>query len=684
MAASYPIVESSSERLRRDAAPARTPAQQTRRRSLTLWKKVAFAGSMTIAVLVGLELVLWACGVQPAYHRSDPYAGFTPQVPHFVIASDERGQDLVTVAPNKRESLNEQSFPRRKPPGTYRIVCVGGSATYGRPFFDHTSFAGWLRAFFPKADQARKWEVINAGAISYASYRVKGVMAELAQFEPDLFIAYMGNNEFLEQRTYAGVIDTPSLLRDAAGLASRTRLASVSQSAFEFVGILPPPSAEKTNGVGEEVTRRAVYAVGPEAYSRDESFKRQVLAHYEASLYAMVDIASAANARLLFVTELSNLRDFAPFKSENRPGLSPEQLRAWQAAYQRGRDFVKSGKFEDAVKAFDKAASIDDRHADLMFRKGQALLALGRDQDASASFVRAREEDICPLRAQTATRDVMHRVASARGVPLLDFDVLAASRAEHKIPGDDLLADHVHLKIPASRMLALDILGELVSEKIVTLTPGWGPDSIEKITAEVEAGIDGPRYAHELYTLSRLFDSLGQPEQALKRVEEGIKMSGGDVEGFCLAALYQEKMGQIEAAISRFQQALAIQPGAPQAEEGLGVLLLNQGETQAAIGHLERAAQAAPESPSVCNRLGVAYAKLGRFDLAVRQLTRASQLQPNDAPIRTNLGLAEERRGNRREAIVHYGEALRINPEFSEARMGLNRLTSNPARPKQP
>jgi hypothetical protein len=179
------------------------------RRDLPLGKKLAFAVPTALGILVALELALWACGVKPAYHHHDPYAGFTPQVPHFQIESNARGEEVVTVVPNKRESLHDQTFPRHKQPGTYRIVCLGGSAAYGRPFWDHTSFAGWLRALLPKADPSRKWEVINAGAISYAGYRVKGLMAELAQYEPDLFIAYMGHNEFLERRPYASVFETP-------------------------------------------------------------------------------------------------------------------------------------------------------------------------------------------------------------------------------------------------------------------------------------------------------------------------------------------------------------------------------------------------------------------------------------------------------------------------------------------
>ena len=163
-----------------------------------------------MGLLVLAELVLWAGGVRPAYFRRDPYAGFTPNVRHFQEEAEPGGNSMVTIVPSKRETLNPIRFPARKPPGTFRIVCLGGSATYGRPFFDHTSFAGWLRALLPRADSSRKWEVINAGAISYASYRVKGIMAELAEYQPDLFIAYMGHNEFLERRTYAGVLQAPA------------------------------------------------------------------------------------------------------------------------------------------------------------------------------------------------------------------------------------------------------------------------------------------------------------------------------------------------------------------------------------------------------------------------------------------------------------------------------------------
>ncbi len=599
-----------AESPRNGSVPSPAPSRSSSCFNLRAWKKGAFAVSLSLGFLATVEVVLWACGVKPAYYSRDPYAGFTPQVPHFRVEADGAGQEVVTLVPSKRESLNGQRFLRHKPKGTYRIACLGGSATYGRPFFDHTSFAGWLRALLPKADPSRRWEVINAGAISYASYRIRGLMAELASFEPDLFIVYTGENEFLERRTYASVFETPGLLRNAAGLASRLRIATVTQRGLELAGLLRPIETIRSTGLHEEVVRIPVYAVGPEAYTRDETFQREVLSHFEASLNATVDLAAETKARLLFVTPLSNLRDFAPFKSENRSGLTALQLRAWRVAYEKGRKLARNNQTAEADQQFDAALAIDDRHADLLYRKGQALLALGKDKEARDYLIRARDADICPLRALTATLDTMRKVAAQRGVELLDFEGLATPRASHQIPGEELLADHVHLQIAGSKMLALEILDQLAREKIVSLSADWGPEAIAAVTAQVEAGIEGPRYAHELYSLSLLLDALGQTEQALKRVEEGLELSKGDADGLCLAGRYSRKLGSPQVAADFFQKALARQPGAACAEEGLGGLLLDQGNLQPALERLSAAAREAPESPSVTNLLGVAHARL--------------------------------------------------------------------------
>ena len=66
---------------------------ESRRRlppGLPRWKKLSFALLTAIVILVVVELALRALGVSPAYDRRDPYAGFTPQVPHFQVEEDWR------------------------------------------------------------------------------------------------------------------------------------------------------------------------------------------------------------------------------------------------------------------------------------------------------------------------------------------------------------------------------------------------------------------------------------------------------------------------------------------------------------------------------------------------------------------------------------------------------------------
>lgn len=159
-----------------------------------------------------LEFGLRWTGLQPITQQGDPFVGFSRQIPLFeqvegatdgdgpqpLDGQDARARDTayLQTAYGKLVWFNPQSFPKRKPEGTRRIFCMGGSTTYGRPFADSTSYCGWLRRFLPLVDPSQEWEVINAGGVSYASYRVAALMEELAQYEPDLFIVLSAHNEF--------------------------------------------------------------------------------------------------------------------------------------------------------------------------------------------------------------------------------------------------------------------------------------------------------------------------------------------------------------------------------------------------------------------------------------------------------------------------------------------------------
>ena len=126
-------------------------------RRIPVWKKGAFALAVLTVFFVLLEMFLFVGGVQSIRYEDDPYVGFTSYFPLFVDQTDVQGQTTMVTADNKIHLFVRQQFSRHKDPDTFRIFCMGGSTTYGRPYGDSTSFCGWLRELLPEADSSRNW-----------------------------------------------------------------------------------------------------------------------------------------------------------------------------------------------------------------------------------------------------------------------------------------------------------------------------------------------------------------------------------------------------------------------------------------------------------------------------------------------------------------------------------------------
>ena len=152
-------------------------------------KNIAFSLIIVTGFFGVLEMTLALFGVTPDLLTEDPLVGFAENIPQFTETTRTDGSVIMATANNKRGLFNYQKFPKQKESNSYRIFCMGGSTTYGRPYTDRVSFCGWLREYLKATDPSRNWEVVNAGGISFASYRVAKLMNELRNYQPDLFIA---------------------------------------------------------------------------------------------------------------------------------------------------------------------------------------------------------------------------------------------------------------------------------------------------------------------------------------------------------------------------------------------------------------------------------------------------------------------------------------------------------------
>ncbi len=271
--------------------------------------------------------------------------------------------------------------------------------------------------------------------------------------------------------------------------------------------------------------------------------------------------------------------------------------------------------------------------------------ALNRVDNAQRSLERAREEDVCPLRAPRGLAEIVRRVADRRGIALVDFDLAIRNdcleKHGHTAVGREYFLDHVHLTIGANRMLALSILEEMVRVGLARRNPAWNEADIEELTARVESRIDVRAHAEALRNLARVLWWAGKRDEAGPLALQALEQIPADPDALIVAAAYLRRKDRRREALEYFCQALTQRP------------------FDAAAYHFA----------------GVEWFELGELERAQRHLRRALELLPEDAELHCQLGEILLASGQRQDAISRYTEALRIAPGYRDAKDGIQKAS---------
>ncbi len=599
------------------------------------------AFSLIIAAVVVffglLEGGLALFGVAPVVQKEDPFVGFTGNVPLFVESLAPNGLKILKTAPNKLTHFNQQMFVEKKAPDTYRIFCLGGSTTYGRPYNDKTSFPGWLRELLPEVQKSIDWEVINVGGISYASYRVARLMEDLVQYQPDLFIIYTGQNEFLEERTYRDLKKMPEAVRTAVGWLARTRTWAALNTLLDRFGALPKQAPSESTQLAAEVDTILEHSTGPKQYQRDDPLRDDVLEHFRVSLERMVGIAREAGAEVIFVTPASNLKDCSPFKSEHTAGLDRADQERSQALLADALRQTANNDLTEALQALDQAIGMDPRHAELHYRRGKVLFAMGRHDEALTAFKRASDEDVCPLRALTSMPGIVAAVAREHNLPLVDFVELLEQQAMaekgHRIPGEEFFLDHVHPTVDGHKRLAVALTKTMIDAGIVLPDKGLSEAKIAAVDARIKSRIDRNLQAQSLINLAKVMQWAGKFEDAERLASQGLSAARGNPQLTSLASNVLIKLskreGNSEQAYQYIDDALVADPWSPMVHYQLGMSLIRDKDSQKGASHL-LLATAFWDVSQTNSVLGLALNQRGRYELAYPYLRKALQQNPGD------------------------------------------------------
>ncbi len=422
-------------------------------------KSISFAAILSllplIVPLLALEGLVRAVGWQIS---DDPYIHFGRVTSFF---EDEVFDGVAHKEVKSRELYRERDvfFPTQKVTGTFRIFCIGSSASAGWPHPKEEIYSEYLESALELAYPSREFEVLNVSADAYAAYRNRLIFREILAFQPDLIIIYTGNNEFLEPRLYS---TRPRWYDPLAALAKRSRAYELIRGSTLSSKWFPENtfSAQSRGGIAYEQWSKIEEL--PLVLHTDPDQLEKVVEHYEFSITSMLQTAKDKGIPIILLTVPVNLRDWQPNVSV--VSAQGDQEKAWRKEYLAGRAALLKTDAKLAVEALTRAAGLDGGHAATHYYLGRAFEADGRMDEAYASYDRARDLDANPFRAISRFNAIIRRTGkSFDNVKVVDMEAHFRAASHPHAPGFDLFVDYVHPSKKGNLLVAKTVYDTIVA-----------------------------------------------------------------------------------------------------------------------------------------------------------------------------------------------------------------------------
>jgi protein O-mannosyl-transferase len=133
------------------------------------------------------------------------------------------------------------------------------------------------------------------------------------------------------------------------------------------------------------------------------------------------------------------------------------------------------------------------------------------------------------------------------------------------------------------------------------------------------------------------------------------------------------KAGDLTGAERHHREAIRIKPAFKQAYNGLGYLLMIQGKQDEAGDLLEKALQIDPAYVQAMKNLGDVRMRQGRIEKAIPLYLKALEYEEEDPELLNNYGVALFFKGEVDEAVLKFRTAVRLKPDYAEARENLQK-----------
>lgn len=575
-----------------------------------------------------------------------------------------------------------EKFSFEKTPNTLRVFCLGSSTMASFPYELNARVSSLLRDRLHLAFPDKNVEVVNAGMAAINSYAVGEFIRELVDYQPDLFVMYMGHNEYYGA---LGVGSTQSLGQNRWLIRAYLRLQKfrIFQRLEGLIRSLrkqdaPPGPANHT--LMELMAREKNIRVQSALFQRGVD-------QFRSNLEDIINVARDHRVPIVVGTLASNLRDMEPCESGFTPERSEADKQKWQRLFERGMRLQRADSIDAALEAYSHAAAIDGEPAIVHYRMAEIYLARHDSSNALEQFKHARDLDMLRFRAPGLFNDIIRESCRRLSVPVVEVEEAFARHSPQSIVGHELMTEHLHPNFDGYFLMAKTFAEAIRQSGALKPAEQWPPSPGDEFFRQFSAVTQ-----FELEGGARKIDRLVhrwpfRPDQLRARsnpaapadlrnlVEEyqSKKIAWNDGH-FRLAEIYQRN-GDPQKAIREYRAVIKVAPEIDAPYTRIADLYLGLNQLVEAGQTLQQALEVNTRSPFLYAKLGLVNFLQKNFGEAARHFQKAIEVNQGRRLLQANdlssanyfLALSEIQVGSVEPAKLHLSEVLRYQPDHREA-----------------